>query len=54
MGSRSPGSGIDGNDQHLDQLPGFTSFPRDYTTFFPDGAFWQPGGLITVAEVLDN
>jgi hypothetical protein len=27
-------------DQTLDQLPGFTSFPSDYTTFFPDGKRW--------------
>lgn len=47
------GLGLDGTDQALDRLPGFTSFPRDYTTFFPDGAFWQPDGPpLTVAEVL--
>ncbi len=33
-------------DQGLDPLPGFTSFPRDYATFFPDGAFWTPTGLV--------
>jgi len=48
------GVGIDGTDQSLDRLPGFTSFPADYVTFFPDGSFWTPGGLRTVAEVLDS
>ena len=23
-------------------LPGFTIFPRDFGTFFPDGRFWEP------------
>jgi hypothetical protein len=27
-------------DQTLDRLPGFTSFPADYLTFFPDGRTW--------------
>jgi len=27
-------------DQTLDKLPAFTSFPRDYLTFFPDGRTW--------------
>ena len=27
-------------DQTLDRLPGFTSFPDDYLTFFPDGRTW--------------
>jgi hypothetical protein len=27
-------------DQSLDRLPAFTSFPRDYFTFFPDGKIW--------------
>ena len=27
-------------DQTLDRLPGFTSFPDDYLTFFPDGRIW--------------
>jgi len=41
--------------QNLDLLPGFTSFPRDYVTFHPDGAFWQPDGdVITVEEVLSS
>lgn len=48
------GLGVDGTDENLDLLPGFTSFPRDYTTFFPDGAFWQPGQLITVVEILGS
>jgi hypothetical protein len=26
----------------LDLLPGFTSFPGDYPTFWPDGRVWQP------------
>lgn len=26
----------------LDQLPGFTSFPGDFPTFWPDGTLWQP------------
>ena len=26
----------------LDSLPGFTSFPGDYATFFPEGRVWQP------------
>ncbi len=33
-------------DQGLDPLPGFTSFPADYVTFFPDGAFWTGDGLL--------
>ncbi len=45
------GLGLDGTAQNLDQLPGFTSFPGDYITFFPDGAFWQPDGLLPVAEL---
>jgi len=27
-------------DQILDKLPGFTSFPSDYLTFFPEGRTW--------------
>ncbi len=27
-------------DQSLDRLPGFTAFPDDYVTFFPDGEIW--------------
>ncbi len=27
-------------DQTLDRLPGFTSFPSDYLTFFPEGQTW--------------
>ena len=23
-------------------VPGFTIFPRDFGTFFPDGRFWEP------------
>lgn len=36
----------EGAGENLDLLPGFTSFPRDYTTFFPDGAFWTADGLV--------
>jgi hypothetical protein len=32
--------------QNLDPLPGFTSFPDDYVTFFPDGTFWTADGVI--------
>lgn len=39
--------------ESLDQLPGFTSFPRDYVTFFPTGSFWTGDGLVTV-ESLDR
>jgi len=38
-------SGAGGN---LDVLPGFTSFPSDYATFFPDGFIWRPSGLVPV------
>ncbi len=41
----------DGATQNLDLLPGFTSFPRDYTTFFPDGAFWTADGVVPAADV---
>lgn len=46
------GLGIDGTAENLDRLPGFTSFPADYITFFPDGAFWRPQGPISVDEVV--
>ena len=36
------GLGIDGTTEALNHLPGFTSFPDDYTTFFPNGSFWDP------------
>ena len=29
-------------DEILDSLPGFTVFPGDYATFFPDGRVWKP------------
>lgn len=45
------GLALDGGEESLDQLPGFTSFPADYTTFFPDGAFWTTGGLVQVGEL---
>jgi hypothetical protein len=28
-------------DQNLSRLPAFTSFPRDYATFFPGQRFWD-------------
>jgi hypothetical protein len=31
-----------GRQQSLDRLPGFTSFPEDFFTFFPDGRLWPP------------
>jgi hypothetical protein len=38
----SRGTGIRGplEDQVLDQLPAFTSFTKDYFTFYPDGRLW--------------
>ena len=27
-------------DQSLDKLGAFTSFPKDFVTFFPDGKLW--------------
>ena len=39
-----------GGTQHLDKLPGFTSFPEDYVVFFAEGSFWRPDGAITVEE----
>ncbi len=37
------GTGIEGplSDQILDQLPAFTSFTRDYDTFYPEGHIWS-------------
>ncbi len=37
------GRAVDGplEGQVLDRLPGFTSFPRDYRTFWPDGRFFE-------------
>ena len=29
-------------DEILDLLPGFTSFPGDVPTFWPDAEVWQP------------
>jgi len=39
----SRGTGISGplSDQILDQLPAFTSFTKDYFTFYPDGRIWS-------------
>jgi hypothetical protein len=34
-----PFTGV-GDDQSLDKLAAFTSFPEDYFTFFPDGSLW--------------
>lgn len=39
------GAGLEG-DAALDRLPGFTSFPGDYATFWPDGVFWTIQGLV--------
>ncbi len=39
---------LEGSGGGLDILPGFTSFPADYVTFFPQGFFWQPSGLVGV------
>lgn len=44
---------LDGGDEGLDLLPGFTSFPSDYVTFFPEGTFWTNTGLITVESLVD-
>ena len=41
----------DGGDEALDQLPGFTSFPKDYITFFPQGVFWTQDQLIPVESL---
>jgi hypothetical protein len=41
---------LSGLGDDLGRLPAFTSFPRDYVTFFPDGAFWTPGGLVPATE----
>jgi hypothetical protein len=47
------GLGLDGTDQNLDRLPGFTSFPDDYVTFFPGGSFWlEDGTSLTVADLV--
>ena len=48
---RVRGLAIGETDQNLDPLPGFTSFPSDYTTFFPEGAFWTNDGVQTVEEL---
>ena len=47
--SFDPATGIalDGG-QNLDQLPGFTSFPRDYATFYPQGRFVTADGEVLV------
>lgn len=41
---------LEGSGGGLDVLPGFTSFPADYVTFFPNGFFWQSTGLIPVQQ----
>jgi hypothetical protein len=40
------GRAVDGplEGQILDLLPGFTAFPRDFSTFWPDGRLWEPAG----------
>lgn len=43
----SLGTAVDGT-QALDPLPGFTSFPLDYETFWPDGRFWTLDGVVAV------
>ncbi len=48
------GLALDGGPEALDQLPGFTSFPRDYVTFFPTGTFWTVDGVIDVASLVDD
>jgi len=42
----SKGTGIDGpySDQALDLLPAFTSFEREYFTFYPAGRLWPDSG----------
>lgn len=45
------GVSLDPGGENLDQLPAFTSFPRDYTTFFPDGIFWAITGDIPVSSL---
>ena len=37
LGQEGPFAG-----EGLGVLPGFTVFPRDFDTFWPDGRFWQP------------
>lgn len=44
------GLSSNGGTQHLDKLAAFTSFPTDYITFFPDGSFWQTGGVVSTDE----
>ena len=53
-GRWNPATGLasDGSGDNLGLLPGFSSFPNDYVTFFADGAFWLPEGVVTVAELL--
>jgi len=38
------GFGLEGTlaERSLGVLPGFTMFPRDFDTFWPDGRFWAP------------
>ena len=44
---------LEAGSEGLDLLPGFTSFPRDYTTFFPQGSFWTEDGVVSVESLLD-
>jgi len=46
------GLAVDDDHQDLGLLPGFSSFPNDYVTFFADGAFWQPQGIVSIDELL--
>ena len=41
---------LEGSGGGLDVLPGFTSFPSDYVTFFPDGFFWRSSGPVPVDQ----
>jgi hypothetical protein len=36
-------------EENLNLLPAFTSFPKDYVTFFPEGAFWTSEGVFPVS-----
>jgi hypothetical protein len=41
---------LEGSDQILDRLPGFTSFDSDYANFFPRGAFWISDGRLVLVD----
>lgn len=41
----------DGVGGDLNPLPGFTSFPNDYITFYPRGSVWHPdAGLLSLVD----